>query len=122
MDLLPLHNGKVFVAAFTLDGFTRFVWWRPNDHEHARVIASEGKLVTFVSEEDCRIAAESLGITMEAEPAAVQDFDVAVGWLENGGDVPHDEALLLWNFAGDVARGVGAKWTDRGPDQDAVYD
>ena len=59
---------------------------------------------------------------MEAEQAAVQDFDLPLAWLSNGGDVPHDSALFLWNFAGDVARGIRMGWADRDPDQDTVYD
>jgi hypothetical protein len=36
--------------------------------------------------------------------------------------VPVASALGLWNFAGDVARGVGLVWADRDETRDRVYD
>ena len=35
--------------------------------------------------------------------------------------VPHGQVLDAWNFAGDVARGVGTSWVDRGWRRDGVY-
>jgi len=109
------------VAAFKIDGVIHYVLWQSDDWAEDSVVADGGRIRRFDSEAACKAAGEA-SQPVEQEPAQVQDFDPALAWLAAPTDnVPLGPALNLWNFAGDVARGVGSAWRDRDEMQDAVY-
>jgi hypothetical protein len=112
----------MYVAAFKVDDVTRYVWWMPDDHGNDAVVANDRCIIWFHTEAACRSEANSRGFPLEDEVPTVQEFDPALTWLTDGGDVPYDSALNLWNFAGDVGRGCGVALFDRDTVRDRVYD
>jgi hypothetical protein len=112
----------MYVAAFKIDDVTRFVWWQPDDHGNDAVVAADRRIIWFYSEARCRNEGEARGLPLDDESPSVQDFDLVLTWLAEVGDVPHESALNLWNFAGDVGRGTGVALLDHDAVRDRVYD
>lgn len=102
-------------VTFVLDGHRRYSRWREGAEANDTVVVHGSGTWAFSSLSALRSAWPGWRPPAgDAEPAVV-DFDTVRGWLRGRAlAVPHGAVLDAWNFAGDVARGVGTSWVDRG--------
>ena len=107
---------------FVLDGHRRYSRWRQGAEANDTVVVHGSGTWAFSSLSALRSAWPCWRPSAcDAEPPVV-DFDTVRSWLGSPVlTVPHGAVLDAWNFAGDVPRGVGTSWADRGWRRDGVY-
>lgn len=110
------------LASFRLDGSVYYVRWHSDGQALDAVVPSESGDWAFPEMASCQAAWPSWHPQWDAASAPT-DFDSVSLWLRGLRlAMPNEAVLEAWNLAGDVARGVGLAWHDRGPLRDRVYD
>ena len=113
------RRGEVVTLRF--DGREVSVWWGLDDDDHDRVAIHDGRVSTWPTPDAAVEHAQRAGwrglAAEDDEPditRSVLDFEPAQAWLRGTSATLHPvSALNLWNFAGDLARSTGTRWTDR---------
>ncbi len=110
-----------YLAAFIVDATTYFVRWHPDDYDaEDEVVVSASGAWALQSPQDCLLAWPTW-TPLDASPVPM-DFGPAQQWLSGRRlALPAVSCLNLWNFAGDVGRGVGLPWHDRAAGADRVH-
>jgi hypothetical protein len=110
------------LAAFVLNGHTFYARWHADEWTLDEVVVAASGAWAFATREDCLAAWPSWRPDL-SEPPIPADYDTVRGWLAGlRFAVPAEDLLNVWNFAGDVARGVRLAWHDRGHVPDQVFD
>src|SRR3954470_22009717 len=109
------------VASFVLDGATFFVRWHPDEWAMDAVVPTDFGQWAFSELAACLAAWPDW--TPDAADTRPADYDMVTHWLADGTlEVPAEDLLSVWNLTGDVARGLGVPWDDRGLLRDQVFD
>lgn len=111
-----------FLAAFILDGQKHFVRWHSAADGPDSVVATETGRWAFADAQSCVSSWPSWRNHDELESEVI-DLDEVTVWLRRQRlSVPCEDLLNAWNWAGDVASGLGLRWGDRGALADRCYD
>jgi hypothetical protein len=111
-----------YPLALKVGGRTLFLLWVSDDWAVNRVLARDGRVVSFSDEESARQYALAENLTLAPkEELRLHDLDSAVSWLEVDTEPDCRILLAIWNLAGDVARSVNEPFEDRGEVLDDVY-
>jgi len=109
------------LLGFILDSVPYYVRWHPDEWALDRVVATSSGQWAFESPDECRAAWQSWEPD-EVESPHAADLDVVIAWLAGRSlAMPTEQVLNAWNWAGDVARGVGLPWHDRGRLSERVH-
>lgn len=111
-----------FLAAFILDGQKHYVRWHSAADGPDSVVATKTGQWAFVDPQSCVSSWPSWRNHREGESEVI-DLDEVTAWLRRQRlSVPCEDLLNAWNWAGDVASGLGLRWVDRGALADRCYD
>lgn len=111
-----------FLAAFILDGHKHYVRWHSAADGPDHVVATTIGQWAFADVQSCVSSWPSWRNQREGESEVI-DLDEVTVWLRRQRlSVPVEELLNAWNWAGDVAAGLGLRWADRGAFADRCFD
>gem|GEM_PF-4575254 len=111
-----------WLRAFILDGHKYYVRWHQAAEGPDRVVSTKTGQWAFADPKSCLSSWPSWRSQREDEPE-ILDLDRVTVWLRRQRlSVPVADLLNAWNWADDVARGLGLPWSDGGALADRCYD
>ena len=111
-----------YPAPIRLNRGIRWVIWESDDESGDQVMSEGPRAVSFGSADELRTYGIEHELHLVEDESSLHDFDKVQTWLDHGGEPDPSELLTAWNFAGDLARVVGAEFSDRSEVRDALYD